>query len=62
MYISEHLNFDCIIYADDFVILAASLTMLQAIINLYACIAENELNMSLLELVLLLDTSVHVLI
>ena len=38
--------FGCVVYADDLVILAASLTMLQAMIDLCACIAENELNMS----------------
>ena len=38
--------FGCIMYADDLVILAASLTMLQAMIDLCDSIAKNELNMS----------------
>jgi len=38
--------FGCIMYADDLVILTASLTVLQAMIDFCACIAENKLNMS----------------
>jgi len=59
--------FDCIMYADDLVISAVSLTVLQALIDLCAYVAENSLICHLMlkslpELVLLLDTFVHLLI